>query len=116
MASNEREDWGVAIVCTIATVAAVTWLAVGGGKDPQPAVTPSATASVAPSTPGPVASRTVAPGVLELPDCEYRLPPCVRREGTTWFLINDYQGDRRPVTIVATIIRGDVVFRMVREG
>lgn len=111
--SDERKDWLIAGLCTMAAIAAVVLVATSGGA-PEVTPEPSVPVTLAPSTPGASMARTAAPGTQELPDCEYRLPPCVRAHGDRWILINDYQGDQRPVTLVGTVVRGDVVYRIVK--
>jgi hypothetical protein len=78
-----------------------------------PSPSASATASVKPS-PSPKASATGA--IEEWPDCGYALPTCVRQEGETWYVIGDYEGDKHPVTLIRSEVRGSVLYRFVRAS
>lgn len=112
--ASERKEWITAGFCTVAVVMSVLWIANGGGRDPGVTPAPSVPVTLAPSTPAGSASRSATLGTQELPDCGYRLPPCVRQQDGQWFLINDYQGDQRPVSLVTSVVRGDVVYRIVK--
>lgn len=111
MASDEKVNWALTGFCVAATVAAVTWIAVGGGRDPQPSVTPSASV---PATRVTTSAPSPATGVQEWPSCSDALPTCVRQEGGQWYVIHDYQGDKRPVSLVTRVVRGNVTYYVVK--
>lgn len=111
MAATDQKQWGAAIFCTLAVAASVTWIALGGGRDPQPSATPSASA---PATRVTTSAPSPATGVQEWPSCSDALPTCVRQEGDQWYVIHDYQGDKRPVSLVTTVVRGNVTYYVVK--
>ena len=105
---------GVIMVGVFVMVAA-TQCQKRGNVEPSPGVTvtvprgksPSPVASVKPSATG---------AIEEWPDCGYALPTCVRQEGETWYVIGDYEGDKHPVTLIRSEVRGSVLYRFVRAS
>lgn len=113
MAQKSMAPVGALITFAILGIGVASWVGADKGgtwrpTHPDPIVTSGKTSPV----PSATFKRTE---VAEWPDCGYALPTCVRLEGDQWYVIRDYQGDKSRVTLVGTVVRGDIVYRTVKE-